>query len=194
MADTEEFNPEQWVDEHGDYLYRYAVVRLRDPSSAEDAVQEALLGAWMNRNSFRGDASVRTWLTGILKRKIADLMRKRAREDTLRVDEPQETSLEDLFDRLGHHKSPPQVWRGNPRADLERAEFWDCLHECIGRLPNRLARVFVMREMEDRNRDEICKVLALTPNNYWVMLHRARLKLRECLEQNWFLREQGKER
>ncbi len=175
--------PERWVDDHGDYLYRYALVRLRDPSRAEDAVQETFLAAWKSRDSFRQDASVRTWLTGILKHKIVDQMRGRAQQDALRAGTD---SLDDLFDRRGLAKAPARAWHGDPAKDFERSEFWACFHSCLSKLPQKLADAFVLREIDGLASDEICKDLGITSTNYWVILHRARLKLRECLEENWF--------
>lgn len=187
-GDTQGWNPEQWVDAYGDYLYRYALTRLRDASRAEDAVQETFLAAWKNRDTFAERASPRTWLTGILRHKIADQIRFRTREAALHAPEAGADSLDDLFDHLGHAKSPAVAWRGDPSKDLERKEFWACFHSCLARLPQRLADAFVMREVDGFGSDEICKVLGITPTNYWVVLHRARLKLRDCLEKNWFIR------
>jgi RNA polymerase sigma-70 factor, ECF subfamily len=123
-GDTQSSNPEHWVDDYGDYLYRYALTRLRDPSRAEDVVQETFLAAWKNRESFRKDASLRTWLTGILKHKIIDQMRKSTKEVPLVAPAEGAESLDDLFDFWGHAKSPARAWDGDPGKDLERKEFW----------------------------------------------------------------------
>lgn len=193
-GDSQVQNPEQWLDEYGDYLYRYALARLRDSSIAEEAVQETFLAAWKNRKSFKGGATLRTWLTGILKYKIVDEIRKRTRERALLVPEDGEETLDDLFDKLGHAKSPANIWHGDPSKDFERVEFWACFHSCLSKLPQKLADAFVMREVDGLASNEICKDLGLTSTNYWVIIHRARLKLRECLEKNWFLSEpEGKE-
>ena len=190
IADDEPWNPGEWVERHGDYLYRFAQSRLHSSSDAEEAVQETLLSAWKNQDKFEGRAAERTWLTGILKYKIIDRFRMRSR-DAKNVDDSVDVSeLDALFDSTGHGVIPGQQWTGNPVDEIERGEFWAAFNDCVSVLPERTGSVFVMRELDQMDGKEICKVLDITPSNYWVRLHRARLKLRECLEQSWF-QEQG---
>lgn len=179
-------NTHDWLAEHGDYLYRYALARLRDPHLAEDAVQETLLAA-LSGSGFAGQASPRTWLTGILKHKIIDQFRRQQREVAL--ESPDEVSAEDpgmeeFFAEDGHWDEPPHAWR-EPGNLLQQNQFLEVLQECMDRLPTKLARIFLLREIEETDNEEICKELEITPTNAWVMLYRARMGLRKCLEMNW---------
>jgi len=170
------------VEAQRPYLLRYASLQLRDRAAAEDAVQETLLAALAGEKGFAGRSNLRTWLTGILKHKIIDTIRKAGREQPL----PEgEDGLDALFDRSGHWIEPPQAWR-DPDASLQTQQFFAALEECLGRLPAKTARAFMMREHMGLETGEICKELAVTPTHCWVLLHRARLALRECLQMNWF--------
>lgn len=179
-------NVNDWLNEHGDYLYRFALARLRDPHQAEDAVQETLLAAIKN-NSFEGESSARTWLTGILKHKIIDLQRKQIREQPLSdlIDlDASDTSMDDFFDKSGHWIDRPQEW-DMPDSALEQKQFLDILSECMEKLPAKLKAIFMMRDVHEFENEHICKELAITATNAWVMLYRARMGLRKCLEMNW---------
>jgi len=189
-------SPEQWLSQHGDYLFRYAMVKLRDEYLAEDAVQETLLAALQGRKNFSGDASEKTWLVGILKHKIVDLIRKKVREPTLlNVDEPLEFDRDEvteaMFDETGHWVTPNQDW-GNPDLVLEQKRFWKILNECLQRLPPQLALLYSLREISGMATEDICKDLNISTTNSWVMLHRARLGLKQCFEINWLGKEQGR--
>ena len=177
---------DSWVDEHGDYLYRYALMRLRDPEGAADAVQEtfvAALGALARRE---GTSSVRTWLVGILKHKIVDRFRRAARErDASGLGDPEE-SVDDFFAENGHWGVEPGEWQTDPGATVERKEFWEILRGCLAKLPGRTGDAFTMRVIEGMSSEEVNKVLGTSATNLWVMLHRARVRLRRCLELRWF--------
>jgi RNA polymerase sigma-70 factor (ECF subfamily) len=164
------------------YLLRYARLQLRDGAAAEDAVQETLVAALVGEKGFAGRSNLRTWLTGILKHKIIDVMRKAGREQPLPEDED---GLDGLFDQSGHWIDPPPEWR-NPDSTLETQQFFAALEQCLDGLPAKTARAFMMREHLGLETGEICKELAVTPTHCWVLLHRARLALRECLQRNWF--------
>jgi RNA polymerase sigma-70 factor (ECF subfamily) len=176
--------------EHGDYLYRYALLRLRDPHLAEDAVQETLLAALSAKNgqSFAAKSAIRTWLTGILKHKIIDHFRRAQREAPLPDGEIADGELppgmDDFFLEDGHWTEPPSSL-GNPAALLEQQQFWGVLQSCLDRLPKALARIFLLREIEEKENEEICKELEVSTTNAWVMLYRARMGLRKCLEMSW---------
>ncbi len=175
-----------WLTEHGDYLYRFALARLRDPHLAEDAVQETLLAAIKN-NSFEGQSSARTWLTAILKHKIIDLKRKQLREQPVSdlIDtEADETSMDDFFDQTGHWVDSPQTLN-MPHGALQQKQFLNVLDACMKRLPEKLKTIFLLRDVHDEENENICKELDITPTNAWVMLYRARMSLRKCLELNW---------
>ena len=170
------------------YLLRYARLQLRNPAQAEDAVQETLLAALEGAARFSGKSSLRTWLTGILKHKIIDHLRRAGREQPLTGiddDRPEAEAVDALFAADGHWREFPARW-GNPDAALENSRFWIAFEACALRLPARTARVFMMREIMDMPTEEICKELDITATNCWVMLHRARLTLRQCLELQWF--------
>jgi RNA polymerase sigma-70 factor (ECF subfamily) len=177
----------QNLEQHHSYLLHYAMLQLRDKTLAEDAVQETLLAALEGRAKFSGKSSHKTWLTGILKHKIIDILRRKAREAPLMLheDESEADAFDALFKEDGHWRQAPASW-GDPDKALEDKRFWAVLEMCAGLLPARTARVFMMREVLELTTEEICKELSITPTNLWVMLHRARLSLRECLELKWF--------
>ena len=179
-------DPEVWVDEYGDALFSYALSRLKNRSSAEDVVQETFLAALKSKDRFTGKSSARTWLIGILKHKIVDLIRKENREQPAEEIETIESPEDAFFDRTGHWRIKPIDWQVHPDKILEQKEFMVTLLQCMENLPDRLHRLFVLRELEDRDSEEICKDLEITPTNLWVMLHRARMRLRGCLTENWF--------
>ena len=172
---------------HRGYLLRVAVLQLRDNDVAEDVVQDTLVAALQGASGFSGRSSLKTWLTGILKHKIVDVIRRKGREPAFAsLDE--ESRLEDLdalFDETGHWENPPADW-GNPESALSQQQFMVVMQMCLEKLPPNTARVFMMREVMELEGDEICKELAITSTNLWVILYRARIALRQCLEQNWF--------
>jgi RNA polymerase sigma-70 factor (ECF subfamily) len=181
-------SPETWLDEHGDALYRYALTQLRDPHRAEDVVQETLLAALGARERFSGGASVRTWLIGILKHKVMDQFRRQVREvpldDPDDVAEPDDPADDGDFAPSGHWRNRLSDW-GNPQEALESGELIAFLQRCLEALPERLANLYWLREVMEEGTETICKEMAITPNNLWTMLHRARLGLRRCLERTW---------
>jgi RNA polymerase sigma-70 factor (ECF subfamily) len=186
-------DPESWVDEHGDTLYRYALVRVRTPQVAQDLIQETFLGAMRNLDKFAGRSSERSWLFGILKNKIVDYYRRIGCEVSF-------TDLEFCCDELAEKFAPEGDWihvdgpiKWEPGVDevVGRSEFWQTLRACLGKLPQRVADVFMLREMDDLSSKDICTRLSISEQNLWVMLHRARMALRECLERNWFSDEGG---
>lgn len=185
--------PGEELQQSRPYLLRYAMFRLRDPVLAEDAVQETLLAALNDASRFSGKSAVRTWLVGILKHKIIDVMRRNSREQSLFDGEAIESeTAEELFESDGHWRQFPSDW-GNPEKSLENKRFWETFEGCLGVMPERTARVFMMREVMELSSEEICKELAITPTNLWVLLHRARLSLRGCLEARWFGKAERKD-
>lgn len=183
--DSRKIDPSKWLDEHGDFLFNFAMSRLRDMEAAEEVVQETFVAGIKAQDQFTGRGAERAWLVGILKRKIVDLIRKRMRQRTGQTTEEGTDITEILFDEKGHWKSDPKLARNRPDANLQKEEFWRELRDCIESLPQRQADVFTLRELEEKGSDEICKELDLTPSNLWVLLHRARLKLADCLNHKW---------
>ena len=192
MGKPDRIDPADWVDRYGDYLFRYAVLRLRDRSAAEDIVQETFLAALKDRGSFSGKSSESTWLVGILKHKIADHFRRRSREGSFLDDEARDPAGEGVFDASGHWAAGPADWGANPADLLRQKEFLDQLAECLSDLSPNHANAFTLREIEGMGTGEICKVLSVTETNLWVILHRARMLLRRCLEARWFATGTGK--
>lgn len=173
-------------------LLRFARLQLRDEAAAEDAVQECLLAALVGEQQFAGRSALRTWLTAILRNKIIDQIRRRAREPSLQAfdDDGEERNFDALFRADGHWAEPLADW-GDPQRTLENKRFHDVFEACVEILPAKTARVFMMREFLGLETEEICKELAISATNCWVALYRARMRLRECLQIKWFGAEPG---
>jgi RNA polymerase sigma-70 factor (TIGR02943 family) len=178
----------RWVDDHGECLYRYALVRVRKAEVAEDLVQETFLAAVRGYEQFGGRSSERSWLVGILKNKIVDHFRKLGRETSFTEVEFLSDEFSEKFVSLGfwNHDLGPHEWKPEPDEVMHRAEFWQVMRNCLAKLPEKIRAVFTMREMDDVPSRDVCTMLSISDSNLWVMLHRARMALRECLEMNWF--------
>ena len=183
--------PARWVEEYGDLLFRFALARVRQREAAEDLVQEALLAAWQSRNRFEGRSAPKTWLLSILKHKIVDYLRKASRmvelaegDDLARLAE-QQFVIGSAGPTHWARGVGPRSW-GHPVQSVERAEFWATVHDCGERLPERVGRAFVLRDVDGLETEEICQILNIKQSHLFVLLHRARLALRRCLELNWF--------
>ena len=186
-------DPLDWFDRYGDYLFAYARRRVREQAAAEDLVQETFLAAIQANDSFSGKSSEKTWLTGILKHKIYDYFRKNSRLGELTAEESDLSAYDYLFERNDEWDEhwnaayAPADWDNtSPSHRVEAGEFQAVLSGCLTMLPERIANAFVMREVDGLTSEEICGVLMVSVNNYWTMMHRARLHLRRCLEVNWF--------
>jgi RNA polymerase sigma-70 factor (ECF subfamily) len=194
MAENQEhtLDPAQWVERYGDYLYNYAVVRVNDPQKAEDLVQETFLAALKARENFQGRSTERTWLVSILKRKVIDTYRKQyaSRESTTGEYETEISDndfyrTEDPFRGSWLEGKGPHSHSLLPEGSIEQEELMAIIRACIAALPPNLAAVFVMKMIDEAESGEICKELGITASNLWVMLHRARLKMRQCVENQW---------
>lgn len=168
-------------------LLKIARLQLRNDAWAEDVVSETLIAALEGAANFAGQSQVKTWVVGILKHKIIDTFRKTAREVSVeaQVEAAAVESFDELYHASGHRNHPPLDW-GDPEASLSRSQFFEVLQMCIDKLPANLGRIFMMREWLELETEQICKELGITSTNCFVMLHRARMRLRECLEMNWF--------
>ena len=185
-------DPEKWVEKHGDYLFSYARTRLGGEELARDLVQESFLSALRARDKFRGDSTERTWLTSILRHKILDHYRLMARRD----EDPVPSGgpyFDDMFFR-GEDDPFRGKWiqgRGPhshsllPEGKMEEEELGEFIRYCLDNLPERLAAVFIMRLIDEEESEKICKELDISASNYWVLLHRAKLRMRACLENTW---------
>lgn len=179
---------------HHDML-RFARLQLRDEAMAEDAVQEAIEAALVGVARFAGDASLKTWVFGILRNKIVDILRRGKKTVSLSSvlgdgeDSDPDAALDALFRTNGHWQasSRPAAWAA-PEASLENKQFWAIFEACLDHLPENVARVFMMREMLGLDTAEICAEIGITANNCHVILYRARTGLRGCLESNWFVK------
>jgi RNA polymerase sigma-70 factor (TIGR02943 family) len=186
----EDNNPKEWLGEHGDYLFRYALSRVSEREAAEDLVQETLLAALKNYSSFDGKSSVRTWLTGIMRYKIIDHYRQIYRTGKNKVD-MESGNVDDFIDK-GINKGKwrperaPKAWSEWPDKSIHEKEFMKILSDCLKDLPEHIATVFKMSQLEELNTKVICKELEISTTNYWVIMHRARNGLRRCLEIRWF--------
>lgn len=181
-------DPETWVDAYSDCLFGNALLRLRSRELAEEIVQETLLAAFESRFRFSGRSTERTWLIGILKHKVVDYFRKVSREERYAEEGSLVFETEDEWKgywRFEEGKEPID-WGATPIAALERKEFWEMLHGCLAQLPTRIARAFVLREIDGLKNQEICRILGVTTTNLNVMLYRCRMQLRRCIERKWF--------
>lgn len=183
--------PDRWLEEYGDALFGLAVARVRDHATAEDLVQETFLAALRSSRNFAGRSTERAWLFGILRNKMSDYFRQRGREIALAgLDSPLPEEASAFCDRGWGRDGwarllAPRPWE-KPDESLVNKEFWSVLRRCLSRMPEQTAQVFLSREMDGLSSEEICRSLDVSANNLWVMLHRARLGLRRCLEVHWF--------
>jgi len=178
-------HPAEWVDRYGNALYRYAMARISDSETAQDLVQEALVAAVRAYDQFQGRSSTKTWLIAILKRKIVDHYRRLSNVQETEDIEALVDNINGMFDDTGHWRVVPEHWKINPGAVYEQKEFMNVIYECLSKLPERLSEIFMLREFEELETSEICQRLDISESNSWVMLYRARMQLRKCLEVNW---------
>lgn len=178
-------DPEKWVSLHADYLFNFTITRLNDRDLAKDLVQDTFFSALKAKDKFKGEASERTWLIAILKRKIVDYYRKinsaKGRAE-IRIN---------FYADGGHagewlEERAPNDWNGEIEKKIENEELAVVLEKCIASLPEKYAIVFRMKTINQMETEDICKELDITSSNLWVIIHRARTQLRKCMEDNWF--------
>ncbi len=184
-------NPDEWLDAHGNVLFAFALARVRDRAAAQDVVQETFLAALKARQSFAGRSGERAWLFGILRNKLADYYRTKSKETAFEFSEALGEENERFFHGHGPGKDgwisrvAPKRW-AEPDASLISKEFQQVFEDCLSKLPERMAQVFIRREVDEVSTDELCKDLGISSDYTWVILHRARMSLRRCLEVHWF--------
>jgi len=188
----ENINPEKWVSEYGDVLFNFAIMRVNNPEVAEDLVQETFLSGLKGLSDFQGKSTIKTWLISILKRKIIDYYRKKSTtHEKLTDDVTRGYTGKSPFETEGPGQGGwkqdriPHEWSVDTDEKIESEEFQKTLLKCLSFLPPKWAACFSMKMMDEEENDIICKNLNISTSNLWVMLHRARLQLRECMEKNW---------
>ena len=174
----------QWVDRYGDILYRYTLVRVKSPDTAEEIVQTTLFSALQSAGSFEGRSSEKSWLFGILKHKILDHFREQKKFRTFDL-APEDDRDPFEYDATGHWKEMPQKWDFNPEKVAENQQLAQALAHCMDGLSDKFRQVFVLKEIEGVTTEEICNDFNIKPTNLWVILHRARNQLKKCLEIHW---------
>lgn len=180
-------NAEKWISDYSDMLYRFAITRVNDSEAAKDLVQETFLAAWRNFDNFKGEISEKNWLFTILKNKIIDYYRKASTRLVQQI--PEGFNNSEFFDDTEHFAQPyqPNEWGVDYNQTIEKKEFYEVLDKCRKKLKDLQGVTFTMKYLDGMDSDEICKELGITPSNYWILIHRAKIQLRTCLEKNWFL-------
>ena len=184
------FDPAGWLHDYGDSLYRYALLRVRSEAIAEDLVQETFLAGLQSLSSFNEQSSIKTWLLGIMKHKVMDYFRHQYNktESLAAYDDAADLSAEQ-FDGHGHWKENIEHWK-TPEKTLHDEQFWKIYQQCLSRLPKNMATLFILRAVDDLPAEQCCQVLNIaTTNQLYVALSRARLKLRQCMDTYWFMKE-----
>jgi RNA polymerase sigma-70 factor (TIGR02943 family) len=172
----------KWVEDHSDLLFSYAFRRVQDEELCKDLVQETYLAAWRNKDKFRGEASVKNWLFLVLKSKIIDHFRK-MKLNTIVAEDADNI----FFDHEDHWRKGmyPSAFSVNFQSEMESRDFFNVFHSCGKKLKQLQLAVFVLKYVDELDSEEICKIMGLSSSNYWVLIHRAKVQLRACLEKNW---------
>ena len=194
MAEKQQLDPSRWIEQYADVLFSYTFGRINRRDVAEDLVQDTFLSALKAKDTFRNESSEKTWLIAILKRKIIDYYRKKSTQNELNTldRDNKDDFINHFFESGGQqdghwtNAAAPTPWNNDFETSVNRDEFQLVLKNCLGKLPEKWSAVFTMKNMDDLDSDEICKELQIAPSNYWVIMHRAKLQLRECMEMNWF--------
>lgn len=182
--------PSEWVDLYGDYLYRYALSRLKNPEVAADCVQDTFLAGIKALDKFDGRLDIKFWLRGIMRNKIVDQIRKSIKSQTVDISQEDEALMESMwFKYSGIATTNPDPWEFNPRKQFDNKEFWAVFLECVDLLKNPIKQAFVLKMLEDKTTEEVCKVMDITPNYLWVLIHRAREQLKSILKEKWLNRD-----
>lgn len=196
QQNSKELSPDEWVTRYADYLLNIAIYKVNDVSIAKDLVQDTFLSALKGKEGFKGLSSEKTWLCSILNNKIADYYRKN--KESHSVEEylsATGSGFYDLFfdqsEKMTGHMHRTMMasdWGYNADRGIDEKEFSGILSDCISRIPPKISGIFLSKYFEEKKAEEICNEFNITSSNYWVIIHRAKLLLRQCLEKNWFLR------
>jgi RNA polymerase sigma-70 factor (ECF subfamily) len=184
MDNKHTLNADQWITNYSDALFKYTMMRVNDTGVSEDIVQETFLSAWRNKDNYKGEASEKNWLYTICKNKIIDHYRKKS---TSIIQYAEADTTANMFDEVEHwtKEDAPKEWGVNYHQTVEKKEFYSILEQCKSKLQQMQQSVFALKYLEDLDTEEICKVLGISTSNYWVLIHRAKLSLRSCLEKSW---------
>jgi RNA polymerase sigma-70 factor (ECF subfamily) len=188
MIEAAIVNPRQWVSQHADFLYAFALVRVDDEELARDLVQETFLAALERLDRFEGRSSERTWLTAILKNKVMDVYRKKsAAHFPIQEDVRRDGAAVEFFEAENGHWTSEQAPRafGIEQDPLAAKEFEQILKQCMQKLPNLWLSVFTLKHIDEASTPVICNKLKISAANFWVIIHRAKVNLRACLQKNW---------
>ncbi len=184
-------DPKNWVDNYSDYLYNYAYYRVNNQALAEDLVQDTFLAGINAQSTYKALASEKTWLVSILKNKIIDHYKKAStrNESPLQISSDEAPSYDYFFDKqkMGHwqKETSPKDWGTNTEAQIETKEFYGVLEKCMSKIPEKWQGIFKMSLLDEKDSALVCKEFSLSSSNFWVIMHRAKLQIRECLEKNW---------
>ncbi|MGF2413343.1 sigma-70 family RNA polymerase sigma factor [Ferruginibacter sp.] len=184
--------PQNWLNNYGDYLYSVAFIKVNNKEAAEDLVQDTFFSAFKAREQFRHGSSERTWLTAILKNKIIDHYRKNdvLKDVTGYLSQTESGFTRHFFEEDNGHwldNALPTAWKEMADAKINKNDFNKIMQYCISKMPPKLVPVFIARFLDDEDSATICKDFNITSSNYWVIIHRAKVLIRSCLEKNWFL-------
>lgn len=174
--------------EHRRFLLRLAVLQLGSTADADDVVQETFAAAIAGRAAFSGQVPVRAWLVGILRHKIVDAIRQRARYlaiDPTAEDEAGDAEFDGMFTADASWRPEALAGGACPEAAMVRQQLLELLELCLEKLPPNTARVFLMREFLAFDFAEIAVELSLSEGNLRVLLYRARMRLRDCVSRGW---------
>lgn len=179
-------NPGKWLEKYGDMLFQYALPRVNDSVLAEDMVQDTFLSALKGLDGYKGEASEKNWLFAILKNKIIDFYRKKSAEQAVMAMPDLKQVEDEWFTEDGQWAANrmPKNWQAAD-SSLERKEIRKIINWCKDHLKEMQQYVFILKYMEELDADQICKVLKISASNYWVLIHRARLQMRDCVEKYW---------
>lgn len=171
----------EWIRKYSETFFNYIHKQVPDKTAAKDILQETFIAAWKNSSTFKKEADEKTWLFAILKNKLTDYYRMQSRS---MIDLPYNDKF---FDSVDHwtQKAAPKKWN-NADSSLNNKEFYTVLDRCTKKLTRLQQLTFMLKYIEENETDFICKVLQISTSNYWVIIHRCKLQLRQCLEKNWF--------
>lgn len=177
-------SPNSWVDQYANYLFNYAITRVSDAEIAKDLISETFLAGLKSKDNFKGDSTERTWLVSILKHKIIDHYRKinsKKGKAEVRMDYTSDDQDGDWLEERVADQSDKTA-----EDDIENTELGLAIEDCLDSINEKQAQIFRMKTIKDYDTEAICNVFDITPSNLWVIIHRARKSLADCLDGSWF--------